>query len=57
MKKFKYYYKSDSNKESVGRINAGSLNEAIHISAKKKKLSLKKFLIIFEVEEINGGKN
>ena len=57
MKKYKYYYLLDKNKEPVGRINAESLNEAILISSKKKKLSLKKFLMLFEVEEINEGKN
>ena len=57
MKKYKYYYKSDLNKEPVGRINAESLNEAILKAAEKKQLSYERFIMLFEIEEINGGKN
>jgi len=57
MKKYKYFHRLDVNKEPIGKVNAKSINEAILKSSKKKKLSLKKFLIIFGVEEINEGKN
>ena len=53
MKKFKYYYRLDVNKEAVGKINAESINEAIIKASKKKQLSYEKFLMLFEVEEVN----
>jgi hypothetical protein len=57
MKKYKYFHRSDVNKEAIGKVNAKSINEAILKSSEKKKLSFEKFLIIFGVEEINERKN
>ena len=53
MKKFKYYYRLDVNKEAVGKIKAESINEAIIKAASKKQLDYEKFLMLFEVEEVN----
>ena len=57
MKKYKYYFRLDENKESVGIVKADFKNEAILIAAEKKRLSYERFIMLFEVEEINEGKN
>ena len=57
MKKYKYYYRLDGNRESVGIVKADFKNEAILKAAEKKRLSYEKFIMLFEIEEINGGKN
>ena len=57
MKKYKYYFLLDVNKEAVDKINAESINEAIIKASKKKQLSYEKFLMLFEVEETNERKN
>jgi|TARA_R110002012_G_scaffold137687_1_gene292646 hypothetical protein len=57
MKNFKYYFRHDVNKEALGKIKAESINEAIIKAAKKKQLSYDKFLMLFEVEKIDGRKN
>ena len=57
MKKYKYYYRLDENKESVGIVKASFKNEAILKAAEKKRLSYGRFIILFEIEEINEGKN
>tara|TARA_B100001094_G_scaffold274093_1_gene280845 strand:- start:1227 stop:1400 length:174 start_codon:yes stop_codon:yes gene_type:complete len=57
MKNFKYYFRHDVNKESIGKVKAESINEAIIKAAKKKQLSYDKFLMLFEVEKIDGRKN
>jgi hypothetical protein len=54
MNKYKYYYRLDVNKEAVGKIKAESINEAIIKAASKKQLNYEKFLMLFEVEEIDG---
>ena len=54
MNKYKYYYRLDVNKEVVGKIKAESINEAIIKAASKKQLNYEKFLMLFEVEEIDG---
>jgi len=54
MNKYKYYYRLDVNKEAVGKIKAESINEAIIKAAFKKQLNYEKFLMLFEVEEIDG---
>jgi len=57
MKKYKYYFRCDVNKEAVGKVKAKSSNEAIIKASKKKQLSYEKFLMLFEVEETNERKN
>ncbi len=54
MNKYKYYYRLDVNKEAVGKVKAKSINEAIIKAASKKQLDYEKFLMLFEVEEVNG---
>tara|TARA_Y100000034_G_scaffold90407_1_gene108910 strand:- start:128 stop:301 length:174 start_codon:yes stop_codon:yes gene_type:complete len=57
MKKYKYYWKYDVNKEAIGNVKAEFINEAIIKAANKKQLSYEKFLMLFEIEEINERKN
>ena len=57
MKKYKYYYKSDSKKETVGVVKATSIDEAISKSIKKKRLDPIYFDKLFNVEEIDEGTN
>ena len=57
MKKYKYYYKTDSKKEAVGTVKAESIDEAIFKSIKKKQLDPIYFDKLFNVEEIDEGTN
>ena len=57
MKKYKYYYKSDSKKETVGVVKAISLNNAVDKAATKKLLGVLEFSSLFNVEEIDEGTN
>jgi len=57
MKKYKYYWKYDVNKEVIGNVKAEFINEAIIKAANKKQLSYEKFLMLFKIEEINERKN
>lgn len=57
MKKYKYYYKTDSKKEAVGTVKAESIDEAISKSIKKKQLDPIYFDKLFNVEEIDEGTN
>jgi hypothetical protein len=57
MKKYKYYWKYDVNKEAIGNVKAEFINEAIIKAANKKQLSYEKFLMLFKIEEINERKN
>jgi len=57
MKKYKYYFRHDVNKEAVGKVKAEFINEAIIKAASKKQLSFEKFLMLFEVKEVDEGKN
>ena len=57
MKKYKYYWKYDVNKEAIGNVKAEFINEAIIKAANKKQLSFEKFLMLFEVKEVDEGKN
>jgi hypothetical protein len=50
MNTYKYFFKSDSKKEAVGKINAGGLYEAMKKAASKKRLSLDHFMELFNVE-------
>ena len=57
MKKYKYYYKSDSKKETVGVVKATSIDEAISKSIIKKQLDPIYFEKLFNVEEIDERTN
>ena len=57
MKKYKYYSRLDESKESIGVVKAESTNEAILKAAERKKLNYQKFIMLFEIEEIDEGKN
>ena len=57
MKKYKYYSRSDRQKETVGIVKAISLNNAIDKAAAKKRLGVLEFISLFNVEEIDGRKN
>ena len=57
MKKYKYYYRLDENKEPVGIVKADFKKGAITKAAEKKQLSYEKFIMLFEVEEIDERKN
>lgn len=50
MNQYKYFFKSDSKKEAVGKIKAEGLYEATKKAAAKKKLSLVSFMELFNVE-------
>jgi hypothetical protein len=50
--KFKYFYKNDANKESIGIIKSSNLNTAFEIASKIKQLSVEKFKKIFNIEEV-----
>ena len=53
MKRYKYFFISDSSKEAVGKVKALSENRAIEKASQKKRLSINHFLELFNVEEIN----
>ena len=57
MKKYKYYYKTDSKKEAVGTVKATSIDEAISKALRKKQLGFLEFDKLFNVEEIDEGTN
>lgn len=57
MKKYKYYYKSDSKKETVGIVEAITILEAHNKAMEKKQLSFLEFDKIFNVEEIDEREN
>jgi len=52
MTQYKYYFKSNSSKEAVGKIKENTKQKAIEKAAAKKKLSIEQFLELFNVEEI-----
>ena len=53
MKRYKYFFISDSSKEAIGKVKALSENIAIEKASQKKRLSVNHFLELFNVEEIN----
>ena len=56
MKKFKYYSVRDKSKETIGIVEAKNTSDAISKAAKKKDLSWKNFMKMFNVEEIKNGR-
>jgi hypothetical protein len=53
MKKYKYFFISDSKKEAVGKVTALTQKRAIQKAAQIKRLSTNHFLELFNVEEIH----
>ncbi len=54
MNKYKYFFKTDELKESVGNVTAKDLNEACIKASYIKKLAPMHFKELFDVEQING---
>jgi len=52
MKKWKYFYLNDSNKETVGVVLAESPGEAFGAACKVKQLPLEEFKKLFGVERL-----
>ena len=52
MKRYKYYFKSDSLKESIGKVYASNIESAIIKASNKKKLSIEHFNELFNVEKL-----
>ena len=52
MNKYKYFFKSDAKKESIGVVKAKNPTQALTRAAKKKQLLMEDFLEIFFIEEI-----
>ena len=52
MNKYKYFFKSDLKRESIGVVKSKTENEAYLKAANKKKLSLPHFISLFAIEEI-----
>ena len=50
MNRYKYFFKSDSQKEAIGIIKADALYDAFKKAAAKKKLNLNEFMDLFNVE-------
>ena len=51
MKKYTYYSKFDSTKESQGKFEAINLEDAILVAAHIKQMPIEDFLTVFTVEE------
>jgi hypothetical protein len=47
MSKWKFYYKKDINKETVGSVDADNIKDAYDLASKVKRLPLKDFKEIF----------
>jgi len=56
MNRYKFYSKIDSTKESLGKILAHSIEEAIKKASFSKNLSVIEFLKIFDLEKLEDGK-
>ena len=52
MNKYKYFFKSDLNRESIGVVKAKNEDKAYLKAANKKQLSLPQFISLFGIEEI-----
>ena len=52
MNKYKYFFKSDLNRESIGIVKAASEEKAYIKASRKKQLSLSQFISLFGIEEI-----
>tara|TARA_B100000963_G_scaffold164799_1_gene143086 strand:+ start:307 stop:465 length:159 start_codon:yes stop_codon:yes gene_type:complete len=50
MNQYKYFFKSDSSKEAIGKVKADGLYEATKKAAQKKKLNLIHFMELFNIE-------
>lgn len=50
--KFRYFYKTDSSKESIGVVEGQNINNAFEVASKIKQLSIEKFKKIFNIEKL-----
>jgi hypothetical protein len=57
MKKYKYYSRSDRQKETIGVVKATSIGEAKTKARIKKQLDIYEFSKLFKVEEIDEREN
>jgi hypothetical protein len=54
MTTYVYYYKSDSSKEVIGRVNANNLNEARAMVMEIKRLPLDAVTSLFEIKQVRN---
>ena len=54
--KYKFYSKSDKNKEAIGKVEARGYKEALNHFSEKKKLSIAEFSKLYEVTNNTNGK-
>ena len=54
MKSYVYYYKSDSSKEVIGRVNANNLNEARAMVMEIKRLPFDAVTSLFEIKQVRN---
>jgi hypothetical protein len=54
MTTYVYYYKSDSSKEVIGRVNANSLNEARAMIMEIKRLPIDAVASLFEIKQVRN---
>jgi len=52
MKKYKYFFTSDLDKEAIGTVKAKDLHEAYIKASYKKKLAPMHFRELFDIEEV-----
>jgi hypothetical protein len=55
MKTFAYYYKNQTHPEPIGKVKAIDSEEAIINASITKRLSIDKFLQLFEIKEYDRG--
>jgi hypothetical protein len=54
--RYKYFYKTDKKKETVGTVSAPSLEIAYEYASQIKKLGRLEFIKLFKVEKLKHGK-
>ena len=54
--RYKYFFKTDKKKETVGTVEASSLDMALNLAAQAKKLSVSVFVKLFKVEKFKHEK-
>ena len=57
MTTYVYYYKSDSSKEVIGRVNANNLDEARAIVMEIKRLTYDAVTSLFEIKQVRNHEN
>jgi hypothetical protein len=54
MTTYVYYYKSDSSREVIGRVNANNLDEAQTMVMEIKRLPLDAVISLFEIKQVRN---